>query len=43
MCQWNEIYWEAYLYDQPNMQTVIYLYTSGQEEFWTKWDRYNMK
>ncbi len=39
----NEMYWETYLSDQTNRQTVISLKILGEDEFWTKWDRYNMK
>ncbi len=33
MCHSNEMYWETYLSDQTNTQTVISLQTWGQDEF----------
>ncbi len=39
----NEIYWETYLTDQTNIQTVISLKLRAKTSFWTKWDSYNMK
>ncbi len=32
MCHWNELYWETYLSDQTNIQTVIYLKTKGNDD-----------
>ncbi len=36
MCHWNEMYWETYLSDQTNTQTVISLQTLGQNAFLDK-------
>ncbi len=36
MCLWNEMYWETYLSDQTNIQTVISLKTKSQDEFLDK-------
>ncbi len=33
MYNWNEMYWETYLSDQTNTQTVISLTSKGQETF----------
>ncbi len=38
MCHWNEMYWDIYLSDQTNTQTVISLKNEGQDEF-----LYNMR
>ncbi len=36
MCHWNEMYWETYLSDQTNTQTVISLKTYCQDKFLNK-------
>ncbi len=41
MYHWNEMYWETYLSDQTNTQTVISLETIMN--FWTNLYRSNMK
>ncbi len=38
MYHWNEMYWETYLSDQTNTQTVM-----TRSRFLPTWDRYNIK
>ncbi len=36
MCYWNEMYWETYLSDQTNKQTVISIKAYVQSKFLDK-------
>ncbi len=40
MSYWNEMYYESYLSEQTNIQTVISLKLMAKTGFWTKCDRY---
>ncbi len=43
MCHWNEMYFEIYLSDQTNTQTVISLKGRAKTSVETTLDRYNVK